>query len=138
MTGIETQYDIIFFDGICNLCNGAVQFIIRHDKRKTYRFASLQSEFAQKLLNKFRIKITEPPQSILLMRNGKTYGESTAALRIAQKLGGGWKLLSIFLIIPKFISDALYRFVARNRYKWFGKRDTCMIPTPELKERFLD
>lgn len=138
MTGIETQYDIIFFDGVCNLCNGAVRFIINHDKNNVYRFASLQSDFANNLLNEYGVKITEPPQSILLLRNGKIYSESTAALRIAQKLGGGWKLLSIFLIIPKFISDALYRFVARNRYKWFGKRDTCMIPTPELKERFLD
>lgn len=138
MAGIETQYDTVFFDGVCNLCNGAVQFIIRHDKKSMYRFASLQSDFAKDILNKYQINITEPPQSILLLRNGKIYSESSAALRIAQKLGGSWKLLSVFLIIPEFIANGMYRFVARNRYKWFGKRDSCMIPTPELRDRFLD
>lgn len=138
MAGIETQYDIVFFDGVCNLCSGAVQFIIRHDKNDVYRFASLQSDFAKRLLNEHQVKITEPPQSILLLRKDKIYSESSAALRIAQRFNGGWKLLSAFLIIPEFISDAVYRFVAHNRYKWFGKRDACTIPTPELKEKFLD
>lgn len=138
MAGIEPKYDIVFFDGVCNLCNGAVRFIIRHDKDCVFRFTSLQSDFAKKLLNKYQVKIAEPPQSILLLRNGKIFGESSAVLRIAQKLNGGWKLLSVFLLLPKFIANALYRFIARNRYKWFGKKEACMLPTPELRERFLD
>lgn len=103
-----------------------------------YRFASLQSDFSKNLPGGFQIKIAGPPQSILLLRDDKIYSQSSAVLRIAQKLDGGWKLLSVFLIIPKFISDFVYRFVARNRYKWYGKRDACMIPTEELRERFLD
>ncbi|ANI89205.1 thiol-disulfide oxidoreductase [Arachidicoccus ginsenosidimutans] len=132
------SYDIVLFDGVCNLCNGAVQFIIRHDKRNVYKFASLQSGFAKEFLTKHDIKIAEPPQSILLIRDDKIYKESSAALHIAQKLNGAWRLLSAFLIVPKFIRDSVYRFIARNRYKWFGKRESCMIPTKELRERFLD
>lgn len=138
MAGSELQYDIVFFDGVCNLCNDAVQFIIRHDKNCVFRFTSLQSNFAKSLLNKYHVEIAEPPQSILLLRSGKISGESSAVFRIAQKLDGRWKLLSLLLILPRFVADAVYRFVAHNRYTWFGKREVCMVPTQELKERFLD
>ncbi|MDE1191155.1 MAG: thiol-disulfide oxidoreductase DCC family protein [Arachidicoccus sp.] len=130
-------HDIILFDGVCNLCNGAVQFILRHDKKAIYQFASLQSDFAKNIFNKSGKIPSDELNSILLIRNNKIYQESSAVLHIAQRLNGGWKLLSLFLIVPKFIRDGIYKYIARNRYKWFGRQDACMMPAPELKARFL-
>ena len=126
---------VIFFDGVCNLCNSSVQFVIKRDKRKTFRFASLQSNASKEALPQ---ELTEGLQSLVLLDEGKTYSKSTAALLISRRLSGVWPALSIFLIIPKFVRDGLYDFVAKNRYKWFGKSDSCMIPTPEMKSRFID
>jgi predicted DCC family thiol-disulfide oxidoreductase YuxK len=131
-----SENPVILFDGVCNLCNGAVQFIIRRDKRNIFRFASLQSEAAKKLLS----SVEMPPDrldSIILIRNHQVYRESDAAVEIAREFSGGWKLLSWFRILPKFLRDAMYRLIARNRYRLFGKRDVCMIPSPELKSKFL-
>jgi predicted DCC family thiol-disulfide oxidoreductase YuxK len=131
-----TQHPVILFDGECNLCNGAVQLVIRHDKKHTFRFAALQSPFGQTLKQTHNI----PPSldSFLLLDNKELHSQSTAALRVAKRLNGIWPVLYVFIIIPPFIRNGVYNFIARNRYKWFGKRDHCMIPTPELKSLFID
>ncbi len=128
---------IVLFDGVCNLCNGAVQFIIRHDKKNIFMFASLQSEVGRKILEQYNFPLDEL-NSFILIENNKAYTRSTGALRVAKKLNGLWPLLYGFIIIPKFIRDSIYNWVAENRYKWFGKKDACMIPTPELKTKFLN
>lgn len=127
---------IVLFDGVCNLCNGAVQFIIRHDKKNIFMFASLQSEVGRKILEQYNFPLDEF-NSFILIENNKAYTRSTGALRVAKKLNGLWPLLYGFIIIPKLLRDGIYNWVGRNRYKWFGKKDACMIPTPELKARFL-
>jgi predicted DCC family thiol-disulfide oxidoreductase YuxK len=128
---------IILFDGVCNLCNGAVQFIIRHDKKDQFLFASLQSNEGQKLLAKYNFPVDEL-NSFILIDNGKAYTRSTGALKVFKKLNGSLPLLYGFIILPKFIRDGVYNLIAKNRYKWFGKKDECMIPTPALKARFLN
>ncbi len=127
---------LLLFDGICNLCNSSVQFIIRHDPEQKFLFASLQSDKGQEILKELGLNNKEF-NSLILIENGKAYMRSTGALRIARHLSGLWKFLYIFIIIPSFIRDFLYNFVAHNRYRFFGKKDHCMIPTPELKARFL-
>ena len=128
---------VIFFDGVCNLCNGAVQYVIKHDTKKIFRFASLQSDSGQQLLQKNALPQTHFT-SFILLENDKVFTKSTAALKVARKLTGVVRLLYGFIIVPAFIRDAVYNFIARNRYKWFGKQESCMIPTPELKNRFLN
>ncbi|AIF67369.1 thiol-disulfide oxidoreductase DCC family protein [Terribacillus saccharophilus] len=126
---------IILFDGVCNLCNNSVQFIIRHDKDAYFKFASLQSDFGRQL--KEAKQIPNDVDSIILVENGKVYMQSSAILRIARHLDGAWKLAAAALFIPRPIRDIIYRYVARNRYRWFGRQDQCMLPSPDLKERFL-
>ena len=128
--------NIILFDGVCNLCNSSVQFILRHDKKKKFHFASLQSDPA-KILVPFLSEKKGTPESILLWENGKIYSHSTAALKIARQLRFPISGLYIFMIVPKLVRDAVYKWIARNRYKWFGKKESCMLPTQELKNRFL-
>nr|WP_298789875.1 thiol-disulfide oxidoreductase DCC family protein [uncultured Allomuricauda sp.] len=128
---------IILFDGVCNLCNGAIQFIIKRDKKDTFRYAPLQSEIGEQLIAERAID-TSKVDSIILIEPGVAYfTKSDAALRIAQDFGGLWKALAIFTWIPKTFRDAIYDLVAKNRYKWFGRKDACMIPTPELQGKFL-
>lgn len=127
---------VIFFDGFCNLCNGAVQFTIKRDRKNIFRFASLQSNYAKEKLIDFTFQAKQG-ESMVLLENGKLYERSTAALRVAKRLGGLWPMLYAFIIIPRFIRDAVYNYVAKNRYKWFGKQESCWVPTPELKEKFL-
>jgi predicted DCC family thiol-disulfide oxidoreductase YuxK len=128
---------VILFDGVCNLCNKAVQFVIRHDQKKIFLFASLQSNEGQKLLQQYQLPINNF-NSFVLIENGKAYTRSTAALKVAAQISGLIKLAYIFIIVPKFIRDGIYKWISGNRYKWFGKREECMLPTPELKARFLD
>lgn len=128
---------VVLFDGVCNLCNNSVQFIIKRDKKRLFRFASLQGKAGQELLEKHHLP-TDDFNSFVLIEGEKPYTRSAAALKIARHLGGGWRLLYSLMIIPRFIRDAVYNLIAKNRYKWFGKKDECMIPTPELRERFLD
>jgi len=130
------SHPIILFDGVCNLCNGAVQFIIKRDKKSAFRFASLQSEFGQSQLKNAGLQ-TSSIETIVLIENGKVYQRSEAALRISRHLSGGWSLLYGLRVIPKVICDVVYNWIARNRYRFFGKKDQCMIPTPELKSKFL-
>ncbi len=129
-------HKIILFDGVCNLCNGAINFTIKRDKKNIFKFAALQSEIGQTLLSKYKINTSEV-DSIILIDGENYYVKSSAALRISKHLSGGYPLLYGFLILPKFIRNAAYDFIARNRYKWFGKKESCMIPTPALKEKFL-
>jgi predicted DCC family thiol-disulfide oxidoreductase YuxK len=133
----EIKNPVILFDGVCNFCSRSVQFIIRHDPKHRFRFASLQSEFGQKLMQHFGLP-ADQFNSFLLFENGKIYTRSTGALRVAKKLKGLWSLLYGFIILPRFIRDPVYNFIARNRYKWFGKKEECWIPTSELKSLFLD
>lgn len=132
----ENENPVILFDGVCNLCNNSVQFVIKKDKKKTFYFTSLQSNTGQQLLELYRLS---PGRfdSFVLIENKKAYTKSTAALRVVRRLEGLWILLYTLIIIPPFIRDAVYDWVARNRYQWFGKSASCMLPTPELKGRFL-
>jgi len=127
---------VILFDGVCNLCNASVAFVIRHDPSAYFKFASLQSEAAQKLLKKSDYP-NDIPGSFILIEDEKIFKKSTAALRVAKRLRGMIKLIYLFIIVPAFIRDAVYDFIAKRRYKWFGKRDSCMIPSPEINKRFL-
>ena len=127
---------IVLFDGVCNLCNGSVQFLIKRDPQARLRFASLQSETGQKLQADFGMD-PQALDSVILVDGDRWYKESDAALRIARNLPGAWKLLTAFRIVPRPLRDAVYRLIARNRYRWFGKSETCWLPTPELRGRFL-
>ena len=130
-------HKIILFDGVCNLCNGSVQFVIKRDKNRVFRYAALQSAIAQEEL-KTRNEPLPDIESVILIDGDKVYYRSDAAIRIAKHLGAAWPLMQVFLIVPRFIRDAVYNFIGKNRYKWFGKQESCMIPTPELKNLFLD
>ena len=128
---------IILFDGVCNLCNSSVQFIIKSDKKNRFLFASLQGHTGQEYLRRFNLP-ADTFNSFLLVEDDHYYTRSTSALRIARSLSGGWPLLYAFIIVPRFIRDAVYNLIAKNRYKWFGKQHACWIPTPALKAKFLD
>ncbi|MEL6811775.1 MAG: thiol-disulfide oxidoreductase DCC family protein [Bacteroidota bacterium] len=130
------NHKIILFDGVCNLCNSSVIFVIKRDKKDVFRFSALQEGAGPRLVQKYGID-TRKTDSIILIENGKAYVKSTAALRIARNLGGAYPLLFGFMILPNFLRNWVYDFIARNRYKWYGKKESCMIPTPELKSKFL-
>jgi len=127
---------IILFDGVCNLCNGSVQFVIQRDPEGRFNFAALQSDAAKQLLKDYQLPVSDL-YSIILIKKGKVYQRSSAALEIARGLSGLWPLLYVFVVIPPFIRDGIYNWIAKNRYRWFGQKEECMIPTPELKSRFL-
>ena len=127
---------VILFDGVCNLCSGSVQFILKRDKEKKFLFASLQSNYGQELLKKLGLP-ADTFNSFMLYQDGNILTRSTAALQMFQQLKG-WKWVKVFWIVPKFIRDAVYNLVAKNRYSWFGKKNECWLPTAELKARFLD
>lgn len=133
---IPRDKPILLFDGVCNLCNGFVQFIILRDSKAKVRFAALQSEVGQQLLREAKMP-TEALSTVVLWENGKFYTHSDVPLRVARYLDGLLPLFSVYTIIPKFIRDGIYNWIAKNRYRWFGKKESCMIPTPELKGRFL-
>lgn len=130
------QHPVLYFDGVCNLCNQSVQWVIRRDKKAVFRFAPLQSQAGLSFQQAHFLQ--NIPDSVLLEYQGKVYIKSGAILKLMQIFGGVYKLSVIAWIVPLFIRDAVYDFIARNRYKWYGKRESCMQPTPELKSRFLD
>jgi predicted DCC family thiol-disulfide oxidoreductase YuxK len=125
---------ILYFDGECNLCNRAVQFVIRHDKQKRFRFASLQSAAGEVMKSSFQGRI---PDSIVLEYDGVYRVKSSAVLHMLRLLGGGWQLLYAFMIVPRLLRDYLYDFISRHRYQLYGRRDSCMVPTKELQSRFV-
>ncbi|MBN8207709.1 thiol-disulfide oxidoreductase DCC family protein [Bacillus sp. NTK071] len=127
--------NVILFDGVCNLCNGLVKFMFKYDKKAIFSFASLQSEVAGKLLRE--AGVVEVPDSVIVICDGKALVKSDAALHIVKYLGGLFNLLLIFRILPRGLRDNLYDVIAKRRYKWFGKQEACMIPTPEQRSRFL-
>ena len=129
--------NIIFFDGVCNLCNKSINRLIKNDVKKKFKFASLQSDFAMSFVPDQMIN-HKNLDTILLYKNGQFYDRSNAVLNICKALGGGFNLFLIGYIVPRFIRDAMYRLVANNRYEWFGKEDQCMVPTDDLKDRFLE
>ncbi|MET4140099.1 DCC1-like thiol-disulfide oxidoreductase family protein [Pedobacter sp. UYP1] len=130
------QQAIIFFDGVCNLCAGSVKFVIKRDPKDRFRFAALQSDITQQYLGPFGLSLSEL-SSIILLENGRVYQRSTAALRIARHLSGGWPLLYVFILVPAFIRDFVYNQIAKRRYSIWGREESCMVPTAELKAKFL-
>ncbi|WP_449537306.1 thiol-disulfide oxidoreductase DCC family protein [Ferdinandcohnia sp. Marseille-Q9671] len=128
--------DIILFDGVCNFCNSSIQFILKRDLKERYVFASLQSEIGKELLRKY--SIPEDLNSFVLIEDDCFYTKSSAALRICRHLKGPYRFFSVLTFIPAPIRDIFYHVIANNRYKWFGKMDSCMIPSPEVRKRFLD
>ena len=127
---------LLFFDGVCNLCNSSVQTIIKKDRHQKFKFASIQSDAAKEILLQFD-NFNSSIDSIILINNGKLFYKSSAVLRVCKILGSVYSFLIIFWLIPKPIRDWMYDFVAKNRYSWFGKRESCMIPSVELEDRFL-
>ncbi|MBS1625774.1 MAG: thiol-disulfide oxidoreductase DCC family protein [Bacteroidetes bacterium] len=127
---------LVLFDGVCNLCNASVQFVIRHDTKGRFRFATLQSETGQEVLHTHGLSEKEF-DSFIYLRQGQLYLRSTAALYLMRDLGGAWGLLYAFIIMPRPLRDAVYDLVAIYRYRWFGRRESCMMPTAELRGRFL-
>ena len=126
---------VILFDGVCNLCNDSVQKIIAADPKKQFRFASLQGSFGQQVLKQFHLPPSEL-SSFVLLENNQIFTKSTGALKVARRLSGAWPLLYAFMLVPRFIRDGVYNIIARNRYKWFGKKESCMVPQAALQDLF--
>ncbi len=137
MLNLPPNKKIILFDGVCNLCNSAVQFVIQHDEKDVFRFVALQSELGLEILNHIGINQKNIDSIILYEPGVAYYYKSAAAIQIARSLGGFLHFGTIFRIVPTGISNQLYDYVAKNRYKWYGKKESCLIPTPELKSKFL-
>lgn len=137
MEKLPKDKKLILFDGVCNLCDTTVQFIIKHDKQDVFRFVALQSELGQEIVKYIGVD-TSKTDSIILYEPGRAYYyKAEAAIRIAKELGGIYSLVGIFSVLPNWFSNKIYDYVARNRYKWYGKKEQCMIPTPEMKAKFL-
>ena len=140
--GTEARADlrVILFDGVCNLCNGSVNWVIARDPQERFQFASLQSQAAEKLLHGVidEQELADLPDSIVLVDAAGAHVRSTAALRIAAGMGLPYSLARVFFAIPRPLRDLVYNWVARNRYRWFGRQESCMLPTPDLASRFLD
>lgn len=131
-----TNHPIVLFDGVCNLCNGVVKFAIKRDKKEILHFASLQSEPAKVLMRKYAID-EHQLKTFIFIEKDQVYTRSTAGLKLIRHFGGLWVLLYAFIIVPKPIRDLVYNFISKNRYRWFGKEESCMIPSPEVRARFL-
>jgi len=131
-----SQKSIILFDGVCNLCNSSIDFIFKRDKKDQFLVGALQEDPGEFILKKFHAK-PDYLDSLVLVENGKIYFRSTAALKIARNLSGLWPIFYVFIILPAFLRDPIYDWIGKNRYRWFGKKNTCRIPTPEEKSKFL-
>ena len=138
MINIPKNKLLILFDGVCNLCNSSVQYVIKHDKKNQFVFTALQSEIGKAVIDKFNIDTSKTDSVILYNPEKGIDYKSNAALKIGSKLGFPRNLMGVFFIVPPFVRNWVYDFIAKNRYKWYGKKDACMIPTPELKSKFLD
>jgi predicted DCC family thiol-disulfide oxidoreductase YuxK len=137
MIELPKNKKLILFDGVCNLCNSSVQYVIKHDKKDIFMFTALQSEIGQEIINKFNIDTTKTDSILLYSPENGVVSKSTAAIKIASKLGFPKNLMNVFFIIPPFIRNGVYDYIAKNRYKWYGKQESCWLPTPELKSKFL-
>jgi predicted DCC family thiol-disulfide oxidoreductase YuxK len=133
---VHSESAVILFDGVCNLCNASVNFILDRDLKRHFKFGALQSDEGMALLKKYNLS-GDYLDSIVLLEGGVVYTNSTAALRVARRLSGAWPLMYGFIIIPEIIRNPVYNWIARNRYKWFGKQDVCRMPTPETRARFI-
>ena len=138
MALLDKNEKLVLFDGVCNLCDNAVQFIIKNDKKNSFKFAPLQGTTAQSILETFKIDVLKMDTILLYTPENKLFTKSSAALRIALQLKFPINLMSIFLIVPKCIRDYVYDYISKNRYKWYGKKNDCMIPSKELKSKFLE
>ncbi len=136
MPETENKHPILLFDGVCNMCNSLVTFVIKRDQEATFKFASLQSEVGQRILKEHSLP-SEQFDSFYYVDGQKVFTKSTAALKVAKELDGAWRLFYPFIVIPKPIRDIIYSLIAKNRYRWFGKREQCMLPNPDMKKRFL-
>ncbi|WP_346321073.1 thiol-disulfide oxidoreductase DCC family protein [Chitinophaga sp. YIM B06452] len=130
------EHAIILFDGVCNFCNASVNFVIRRDQHDRFRFAPLQSAVGQALQEQYQLD-PNTLSTFILINNGKAYTKSTAALKVARRLGFPVNLGYAFIILPPFLRDAVYGLVAKNRYKWFGKKETCMVPDERVRRKFI-
>jgi predicted DCC family thiol-disulfide oxidoreductase YuxK len=137
MINIPEQKQLILFDGICNLCNSSVQYVIKHDSKDKFMFTALQSEVGQQIIKEYNIDTAKTDSILLYTPEVGISSKSMAALKIAFQLGFPNNLLCVFFIIPPFVRNYVYDYIAKNRYKWYGKKESCMIPTPELKSKFL-
>lgn len=138
ISDLPKEKKIILFDGVCNLCNSAVQFVIRHDRKDLFRFVSLQSGLGQKIVKYIGVDTSKIDSMIVYEPNTAYYYKAQAVIKISKYLGGIYILVGVFSVLPNGILNAVYDFVAKNRYRWFGKKESCMIPTPELKSKFLE
>jgi predicted DCC family thiol-disulfide oxidoreductase YuxK len=138
MLNLPQNKKIILFDGVCNLCNTAVNYVIAHDKKDVFRFVAIQSDLGQEIINHIGIDTTKTDSIILFIPQKAYYYKSQAALEIATDLSGFLPLLYVFRIVPTFLSNWVYDYIAKNRYHWYGKKESCMIPLPELKSKFLE
>ncbi|MDD7887681.1 thiol-disulfide oxidoreductase DCC family protein [Flavivirga sp. 57AJ16] len=138
MIDLPKHKKLILFDGVCNLCNSSVQYVIKNDKKNIFMFTALQSDVGKDLIKQFNIDTQKTDSILLYTPENSLVSKSTAALKIARHLGFPQNLMSVFFIIPPFIRNWVYDYIAKNRYKWYGKKDACMIPTPELKSKFLE
>ena len=132
----ETTDDLILFDGVCNLCNALVQFVIRHDPKGKFHFAAIQSDIGRKIFQKYGLDSADL-QTFVFISDNQVFLRSSAAIEVVSRFGGAWRMFAIFWLVPRLVRDAVYSTIARNRYRWFGRKDTCMIPTPEIEKRFL-
>ena len=134
---MNETHPVVLFDGVCNLCNHSVQFIIRRDKKDQFRFAPLQGKTGQAILAKHGLS-ADSLNSFVLSEGDNIYTHSTGALLMMKRLGFPWSIFYVYILIPRFIRDGVYRWIARNRYRWFGRQESCMIPTPALRKKFVD
>ena len=134
---VNSKEPILLFDGVCNLCNAAVQWVLKRDRSNVFRFAALQSETGRTLLQRAGLS-ADNFDTVVLVEDDRVFTRSDAALEVARRLGGWWPALAVFKLVPRFIRDGVYNWVARHRYRWFGRREACMLPRPEWKERFLE
>jgi predicted DCC family thiol-disulfide oxidoreductase YuxK len=137
MSVTNSHHPVILFDGQCNLCNGVVQFIIKRDKTDAFRFASLQGRYGQSVLEKYGLP-REDLNTFILLDGDRIFSKSSGALQVCRILGWPWKIFNLFILVPSFIRDMAYEWIAKNRYRWFGKKNECQVPSPELSMKFMD
>jgi predicted DCC family thiol-disulfide oxidoreductase YuxK len=128
--------NLVLFDGVCNLCSALVQFVIRHDRVAKFRFAAIQSEIGKEIFQSHGLDAADL-QTFVFIADGRMFVRSDAAIEVASRFGGAWRFFTVFRLVPRVARDWIYSVIARNRYRWFGRKEVCMVPTVEIKERFL-